>query len=68
MTRQELIDLQHALELVFAGDMRVEAGCVADQLDTLGYVGLVPAPPVRVRQEPLPLEASTRRLGRRRTS
>lgn len=67
MTRQELIDLQHALERVFSGDMRVEAGCLADQLEDLGYVGLTPAPPVRAAQEPLPL-ARTSRLPKRRTA
>lgn len=67
MTRQELRDLQHALEMVFSGDMRLEAGCLADQLDTLGYVGLTPAPPTRVTQEPLPLAATTG-LGKRRSA
>ena len=67
MTTQALRDLQHALERCYVGDQSIEAGAVADALDQLGW-RLTPAAPVRVRQEPLPLEASTRRLGRRRTA
>lgn len=40
MNRQELRDLQTALERVFSGDQRIESGCVADALADLGYDGL----------------------------
>lgn len=59
--RQSLRDLQHALESVYSGDQSIEAGCVADALEDLGW-SLTPAPPLRrVAQEPLPL-ASTAAL------
>lgn len=40
MTRTEVRDIQTALERLFSGDMAVEAGCLADQLEDLGYDGL----------------------------
>ena len=67
MTTQRLHDMACALEACYGGTQDVEAGCVLDILEDMGWV-LTPAAPVRVRQEPLPLEASTRRLGRRRTA
>ena len=63
---QALRDLQHALEICYAGDQSIEAGCVADALEDLGWA-LTPAPLRRVAQEPLPL-ASTAALPKRRTS
>lgn len=62
-----LRDLQHALELTYAGEQSIEAGCVKDHLEDLGWV-LTPAPErvVKPAQEPLPL-ASTRGLPKQRT-
>lgn len=40
MNRSEVRDIQTALERLFSGDMSVEAGCLADQLEDLGYDGL----------------------------
>ncbi len=59
-----LRDLQHALELTYAGEQSIEAGCVKDHLEDLGWV-LTPAPRAKPEQDPLPL-ASTSGLPKRR--
>lgn len=67
MNRTEVRDLQTALERLFSGDMAVEAGCLADQLEDLGYDGLRLrrlAPP----EPPLFPAASTSRLPKGRTA
>lgn len=67
MNRTELRDLQHALERIFSGDMAVEAGCLADQLEDLGYDGLRLARAARPEPSLFP-EASTAGLVKRRSS
>lgn len=54
---QRLRDLEHALSKVFSGDMSMEAGCVMDALEDLGWQ-LTPIAETRVD----PPRASTSRL------
>lgn len=67
MNRTEVRDIQTAMERLFSGDMAVEAGCLADQLEDLGYDGLRLRRSARPEPSLFP-EASTSRLPKGRTA